>query len=133
MSDTEDTGYPEKYDGFTVIPGEEDYDESQIVFFNLDENSKEGIPIEYSPMGDMYHVVLFKAKSDIQDVKFDEAFEAIFIDPLVYAKRLLPNFYSMFVRKTDKSGPWFEDYMVTLLKELLIHNLKQRKEDLQSI
>jgi hypothetical protein len=98
---------PETYDGFTIIPGDEDYDDAQVVFFNLEKESSEGIPIDNSPVGDMYHVVLFKAVPDIEDVKYDETFEAIFIDPLVYAKRLLPNFYSMFVKKTDKSGPWF--------------------------
>jgi len=122
---------PETYDGFTIIPGDEDYDDAQVVFFNLEKESSEGIPIDNSPVGDMYHVVLFKAVPDIEDVKYDETFEAIFIDPLVYAKRLLPNFYSMFVKKTDKSGLWFEDYMKTLLTELLINTLKHHKENLQ--
>ena len=122
---------PETYDGFTIIPGDEDYDDSQVVFFNLEKESSEGIPIDNSPVGDMYHVVLFESLPDIEDVKYDETFEAIFIDPLVYAKRLLPNFFSMFVRKTDKSGPWFEDYMKTLLTELLINTLKHHKENLQ--
>lgn len=130
MSDTE---FPEKYDGFTIVPDDDDYENSKIIFFNLNDDSKDGIPIDNSPIGDMYHVVLFKAKSEIKDVKFDETFEAIFIDPLVYAKRLLPNFYSLFVRKTDKSGPWFEDYMKTLLEALFLSNLKKHKDYLQSI
>lgn len=123
----------EKYDGFTIVPDEEDFENSQIIFFNLDDESKEGTPVDNSPMGDMYHVVLFKAQTETEDFKFDETFEAIFVDPLVYAKRLLPNFYSMFVRKTDRSGPWFEDYMKKLLEALLLINLQQHKENLQSI
>jgi len=123
----------EKYDGFTIVPDDEDFDNSKIIFFNLDDESKEGTPIDNSPMGDMYHVVLFKAQTETEDFKFDETFEAIFVDPLVYAKRLLPNFYSMFIRKTDKSGPWFEDYMKKLLEALLLINLQQHKENLQSI
>lgn len=127
MSDTE------KYDGFTIVPDDDDFEDSKIIFFNLDDESREGTPIDNSPMGDMYHVVLFKSKADVQDVKFDETFEAIFVDPLVYAKRLLPDFYSLFVRKTDKSGPWFEDYMKTLLEALLLRNLKKHKKYLESI
>ena len=120
-----------EYDGFTLIPGDEDYSDSQLVFFNLGNESSEGTPIGGSPVGDMYHVVLFKALPEMEDVKFDETFEAIFIDPLVYAKRLLPDFYSLFVRKTDKSKPWFEDYMKTILNELLLNTLKKHKENLQ--
>lgn len=120
---------PEKYDGFATVPDRELH-ESKIVFFNLDEESKEGIPIENSSLGDKYHVALFKYNATSFD--FDESFEAIFIDPLVYAERLLPNFYGMFVRKTDKSLKWFEEYLTDLLRRSMIEKLRNQKKILES-
>lgn len=121
---------PEKYDGFTIVPDDEPGN-SKIVFFNLDDESKEGTPIENSELGDKYHVALFKLNEETFD--FDESFEAIFIDPLFYAKRLLPDFYCMFVRKTDKSVKWFDEYLTDLLQRVMIKNLKKYKEALESI
>lgn len=119
---------PKQYDGFTIVP-DDDPIHSKIVFFELDEESKKGTPIENSELGDMYHVVLFKG----ENFDFDETFEAIFVDPVHYAKRLLPNFYCMFVRKTDKSVKWFEEYLTDLLQRVMIKNLKNYKESLESI
>lgn len=123
---------PKQYDGFTIVP-DDIPGNSRIIYFNLDDDSKEGLPIENSELGDKYHVVLFKAKDDGADFDFDETFEAVFVDPMFYAKRLLPYFYCMFVRKTDKSEPWFEDYLRELFERILIKNLKKHKKALESI
>jgi hypothetical protein len=121
----------ESYDGFTIIPDDENCN-PKIIYFLLDEECRGGAPIDNSPLGDMFHVVLFKKKNNSECV-FDETFEAIFIDPMFYAKRLLPNFYCTFIRKTDKSTPWFEEYLKELYQVVMIRNLKKYKESLMSI
>lgn len=122
----------EKYDGFTIVP-DGDFNVSKIVFFELDDESKNGTPIENTELGDMYHVVIFRMNKEKTDIEYDETFEAIFVDPVFYAKRLLPTFYCTFIRKTNKSVKWFEEYLTDLLNRVIISKLKYHKEALESI
>lgn len=119
------------YDGFVIVP--ENLEESKIVYFNINDGREKGVPVENTELGDMYHVVCFKMNSDNSDIEFDDTFEAIFIDPVYYAKRLLPYFYCMVVRKTDISVVWFEDYLKDLFNRIIISKLKKHKEALESI
>lgn len=120
-----------EYDGFVIVP--ENLEESKIVYFNLNDGHEKAAPIENSELGDMYHVVYFKMNADNTDIEFDDTFEAIFIDPVYYARRLLPSFYCMIVRKTDKSVKWFEDYLKDLLERAILTKLKKHKAALESI
>ena len=120
-----------EYDGFVIVP--ENLEESKIVYFNLNDGHEKGNPIENSELGDMYHVVYFKMNADNTDIEFDDTFEAIFIDPVYYARLLLPSFYCMIVRKTDKSVKWFEDYLKDLLERAILTKLKKHKAALESI
>lgn len=122
---------PEKYDGFGIIPDDEEGNE-KVVFFELSDESKNGTPIEGSTLGDMYHIVIFKLNPENSDLEYNDSFEAIFIDPLYYAKRLLPHFYCTMIRKTDKSVKWFEEYLIEIMGRVMIKKLKKQKELLES-
>jgi len=122
----------EKYDGFTIIPIDVDGG-IQTVFFQLSDESKEGAPIENSELGDKYHVVLFKYNYETGVLDFNDTFEAIFIDPLYYAKRLLPYFFATFIRKTDKSVSWFDDYILEVYQKVIIKKIEDYKQMLESI
>jgi hypothetical protein len=119
------------YDGFVIVP--ENTEESKIVFFHLNDGAEKGTPIENTELGDKYHVVYFKLNSSKDDIEFDDTFEAIFVDPVYYAKRLLPSFYCMIVRKTDKSVAWFEEYLRELLERAILSKVKNYKAALESI
>lgn len=123
---------PKKYDGFTIVPDGE-YGNSKIVFFELGDDAKNGTPIENSELGDMFHVVIYKFNKEQNDIEFDDTFEAIFVDPVHYAKRLLPNFYCTIIRKTNTSVKWFEDYLTDLFGRVILKKLKKHKEALESI
>jgi hypothetical protein len=121
-----------EYDGFTIVPSDMDGG-IKTVFFLLSDESKEGTPIENSELGDKYHVVLFKYNYDTGLLDFNDTFEAIFIDPLYYAKRLLPYFFATFVRKTDKSVTWFDDYILDVYQRVVLKKIEDYKQMLQSI
>jgi hypothetical protein len=121
-----------EYDGFTIVPSGMDGG-IKTVFFQLSDESKEGTPIENSGLGDKYHVVLFKYNYDTGLLDFNDTFEAIFIDPLYYAKRLLPYFFATFVRKTDKSVTWFDDYILDVYQRVVLKKIEDYKQMLQSI
>lgn len=105
-------------DGFITLPDEEP-GVSQFISIGLNEYGN-GIPIDNSVMGDMYHIALFRGDT----MQFDETFEAILTHPETYAKQLLPHFYGVFVRKTDKTEEWFKEY----ISDILIKVLKLREE-----
>jgi hypothetical protein len=103
------------YDGFYVVPKdatEEDEDDSmELMFFCFKEDEKFGVPIENNEIGFKYHVAFFKERDDGEMILSD-CFEAIFADPVVYAKGLLGSkLFGTFIRKTEKSSDWFDDYL----------------------
>ena len=110
----------EFYDGFMVAPDDEG--NVDISFFELNNKYSRGNPIEGTEVGDKYHVILFKSNKE-NEMNFDDTFEAIFRDPVYYATSLLPKFYGMFIKKTDKTVEWFESF----LQEVLIKVLDQQK------
>lgn len=98
------------YDGIYFIPHDEDPDGMKIAFFNLNEEFRGGESIGGSPMGDCWHVVYFKTTES--GVEMDDPMEAIFADPAVYVEGLAGgNIYGCMVRKTTKSGKWFQNYL----------------------
>lgn len=100
-----------KFDGFYFLPGDEDSDLTLKYFtFNAPE-FMDAKPVDGTEVGDMYHIAFFR-KSDDGDPIFDESFEAIFACPRTYIKQLAGfGLYGCVLRKTEKSGKWFDDYL----------------------
>ena len=102
----------ETYDGFYFVPTYEDFEESyQLAFFNFKDEMANSKPVEISDVGDKFHLAFFKQADDGSPV-FDDSFEAILADPIVYVNNLVGTGLSGCIcRKTDKSELWFEDYL----------------------
>jgi hypothetical protein len=57
--------------------------------------------------------------------EFDDAFEAILGDPESYIRNLVgAGLYGCVVRKTTKSGKWFEDYLTSVVGSVIVKGLK---------
>jgi len=113
-----------EFDGLFFLPSGEE-GELEISFFSFNDEKYKGSPIENTKIGDMFHVALFKQNED-GEVEFDETFEAIFADPLTYIKNLAPmGIYGTFVRKTEKSKPWFDNYLERALNNVMLANKKK--------
>lgn len=98
------------FDGVYFMPGEED-DELILSFFDFKDDMANGKPIEVSKSGHMYHIAFFKRDENNRPV-FDDAFEAILIDPATWITNLAgAGVYGCAVKKTDKSDAWFDDYL----------------------
>jgi hypothetical protein len=115
---------PKDYDGFYFLPpDEEDVVGFQFQFFKFRDEYKDGTPIEGSTAGDKFHVAFFRRNED-GEPEFDDSFEAIFADPVVYVKNLMgTDIYGCFCRKTNKSEKWFEDYLTKTTKSVTIRKM----------
>lgn len=105
--DIEDT-----YDGFYFIPTETEEESSyKLAFFTFKDEMANAKPIEASEIGDKFHIAFFKSDENNLPV-FDESFEAILTDPLVYINNLIGSGLSgCILRKTEKSEKWFQEYL----------------------
>jgi hypothetical protein len=100
----------DEYDGFYFIPGDED-DALNLAYFRIKEDSSVGVPIEFTEVGNMYHIAFFKNGSDGHP-EFDEEFEAIFADPSVYIRNLIGmKIYGCVLKKTEYSREWWQEYL----------------------
>jgi len=102
----------DNYDGFYFIPTETEQESSyKLAFFTFKDEMANAKPIESSEMGDKFHIAFFK--SDENDLPvFDESFEAILSDPIVYINNLVGSGMSgCILRKTEKSEVWFQEYL----------------------
>lgn len=114
------------FDGFYLLPGR-DETEAAFKFFKFKDSSELGNTIDGSDIGDMYHVAFFR-KTD-SGVEFDENFEAIFADPVVYANGLLGgNIFGTFLKKTENSDIWWNDYLKDVLGRVMITKMKAYAE-----
>jgi hypothetical protein len=121
---------PKEYDGFYMLPDDEVEGAYKYAFFQLKDEYEDGKPINSTSVGDWFHVAFFKRNED-GDAEFDESFEAIFADPVVYAGGLEGlDIYGCFVRKTDKSQKWFDDYLNRAQTRI---NMMKLKKAAQSI
>jgi hypothetical protein len=103
-----------EYDGIFFTPAEED-GSLKIEYFTLNDEYR-GKPIESTVVGHKYYIAFFKVVEEGM-VTFDENFEAIFADPTVYVESLAGhNLYGAVVRKTAKSGKFWENYLTTVKK-----------------
>ncbi len=105
----------DEYDGFLFLPSDEENDETDALDFRFIKYTKDmGAPIEGTEVGPKYHVAFFR-RNDEGELKFDEAFDAIFSDPMVYAKGFVgQNIFGTIVKKTEKTDEWFKQYIADL-------------------
>lgn len=107
------------YDGFTFLPCIEKDNSvaTKFSFFEFTENKFKGEPVGKSPIGYSYHVALFKV---IQNSwKMTDNFDAIFVDPYVYALGLCDHgMYGCIVKQTTKSRNWFDQKLENVIQAL---------------
>jgi len=110
------------FDGFWFLPCDEDG--LKLSFFTFGEEFGGGIPIGNSSIGDVYHLAFFKENEEGMP-EFDDAFEAILGDPESYIKNLVgAGLYGCVVKKTTKSGKWFEDYLTSVVGSVIVNSVK---------
>ena len=112
----------ETFDGFWFLPNDEEG--LKLSFFTFGEEFAVGTPIGGNQLGDNYHLAFFKENEEGMP-EFDDAFEAILGDPESYIRNLVgAGLYGCVVRKTTKSGKWFEDYLTSVVGSVIVKGLK---------
>ena len=91
----------EKYDFITFFEG----DKKDSVSVMGQCYNEPGEAIEGSPMGEKYHVILFRSHETEDKYTDLDNFEAILSDPIEYMSGLIPSGFSgVIARKTTTSG-----------------------------
>jgi len=112
----------ETFDGFWFLPCDEEG--LNLSFFTFKDEYGGGTPIGGNQLGDNYHLAFFKENEEGLP-EFDDAFEAILGDPESYIKNLVgAGLYGCVVRKTTKTGKWFDDYLKSVVGSVIIDNVK---------
>jgi hypothetical protein len=112
----------EPFDGFWFLPCEEEG--LNLSFFTFKDEYGGGTPIGGNQLGDNYHLAFFKENEEGLP-EFDDAFEAILGDPESYIKNLVgAGLYGCVVRKTTKTGKWFNDYLTSVKDSVIVDNVK---------
>jgi hypothetical protein len=112
----------ETFDGFWFLPCDEEG--LNLSFFTFKDEYGGGTPIGGNQLGDNYHLAFFKENEEGMP-EFDEAFEAIIGDPQSYIKNLVgAGLYGCVVRKTTKTGKWFDDYLKSVVGSVIVDNVK---------
>ena len=110
------------FDGFWFLPCDEEG--LNLSFFTFKDEYGGGTPIGGNQIGDNYHLAFFKENEEGLP-EFDDAFEAILGDPESYVKNLVgAGLYGCVVRKTTKTGKWFEDYLTSVVGSVIVDNVK---------
>lgn len=101
-----------KFDGFYFVPDYDDFEGNyKLAFFNFKEEWTNAKAVDESEMGYTYHMAFFR-EDDEGMPAFDDAFEAILSDPLVYIKNLVGSGLSgCIVKKTEYSENWWTEYL----------------------
>lgn len=104
-----DVNITENYDGFYFAPIEEEEESNyKLAFFKFQDEYANSVPVD---TGNTYHIAFFRPNDEGLPI-FDDAFEAILTDPIVYINNLLGSDLSgCILRKTDKSEKWFGEYL----------------------
>ena len=80
-------------------------------FFSFKDEMKDSKPIESSEMGDKFHLAFFTSDEEGAPI-FEDSFEAILADPIVYINNMIGTGMSgCILRKTEKSDEWWSDYL----------------------
>lgn len=118
----ENTILEKRYDGFYFTPGDHS-GEIELSFFKV-KSQEMGNPIDFTKLGDMFHVAFFRRDTTGRP-EFEEEFEAIFADPKIYVQNLIGSeIYGTFLRKTENSGKFWKDYLDDAKKRCNINKLK---------
>lgn len=115
------------FDGFHLTPGENE-GEFRFDFFEFTDDM--GNYVGGSKLGHMYHVVLYKTEED--SIELEDQFEAIFSDPIVYAKSLPEaNIFGTFVKKREKTDEWMNVFLFSTRQKITMLNdkLKDMKNE----
>ena len=113
----------ETFDGFWFLPCEEEG--LNLSFFTFKDEYGGGTPIGGNQIGDNYHLAFFKENEEGLP-EFDDAFEAIIGDPQSYIKNLVgAGLYGCVVRKTTKTGKWFDDYLTSVAGSVIVDSVKK--------
>ena len=106
----------QEYDGMMFLPMDTDNeDEDALEFKFITFNEDFGKKIEGNTLGEKYHVAFFKC-DDEGEYTFDETFEAIFMDPVEYAKTFIGmNLAGTFIKKREKTTEWFKNYLQSII------------------
>jgi hypothetical protein len=111
-----------KYDGFYILPGDEDG--LKLSYFDFKDDFDKGEKIGGNEMGDMYHVIFMKPGKDSLPI-LDDHFEAIFAHPETYVKNLLgADIFGCFIKKTENSWKWVDDYLTRTLARVTMMKMK---------
>jgi len=103
----------ENVDYISFLPHEENENAVEVLSQNFHEEVK-GVPIDGSPLGPAYHVILFKVDEE-DEIIHKDYFDAIFTDVREYISELIPqDWYGLVMKKTTKSGPLFEKMIANL-------------------
>ena len=113
----------EEYDGFLFLPSEQEDDDTSALEFRFIKYKQDfGPAVEGSDIGEKYHVAFFKRDAD-GHFHFDEEFEAIFADPMVYAKGFIgQNLFGTMVKKKENTTEWFKEYLTDIKKSVTLAN-----------
>jgi hypothetical protein len=113
----------ETFDGFWFLPCDEEG--LNLSFFTFKDEYGGGTPIGGNQIGDNYHLAFFKENEEGMP-EFDDAFEAIIGDPQSYIKNLVgAGLYGCVVRKTTKTGKWFDDYLTSVAGSVIVDSVKK--------
>jgi len=111
-----------KYDGFYILPGDDEG--LKLSYFDFMDDFDKGEKIGGNDMGDMYHVIFLKAGKD-NHPELDDHFEAIFAHPEKYVEGLLgADIFGCFVKKTENSWKWVDDYLKRVLARVTLIKMK---------
>lgn len=92
----------DKFDFLTFLEG----NNSNMIHVECNDYNEPGEPIGGSPMGDAYHIILFRSHETEDKYTNLDFFEAILVDPLEYMSNLIPQgWYGIFAKKTTTSQP----------------------------
>ena len=102
----------DEFDGFYFVPDPENFEDNyKMIFFNMKEEYSNSKPVESSSMGLKYHLCFFKTSDNGAPI-FDDAFEAILVDPIMYIKNMTgTGIGGCVLKKTEKSDGWWTDYL----------------------
>ena len=111
-----------KYDGFYILPGDDDG--IKLSYFDFNDDFEKGEKVGGTSVGDMYHVIFMKCGEDSLPI-LDDHFEAVFAHPETYVKGLLgADIFGCFVRKTENSYKWVDDYLKRVLGRVTMMKMK---------
>jgi hypothetical protein len=118
-----------QFDGFYLMPGN-DEGSLKLSYFDFLDDFDKGKKVGGTDFGDMYHVIFFK-QNENGEPEFDDHFEAIFGDPETYVHGLIrANVYGCFVRKTENSYKWVDDYLKRTLSRVTLLKLKNYAKEI---